>query len=462
MNPKIGLLPLYIELYDRTLPELRPKVESFLARIAEELRIRGLDVVSQPVCRVRNEFEGALDTFEKAHVDALVSLHLAYSPSLESVDLLATCPCPLIVLDTTPAYSFGPSQDPQELLYNHGIHGVQDLCSMLLRRRKKFFIEAGHWEKSDVLDRVVSCVRASQLASRMRKSRVGLIGRPFEGMGDFAVPQEQLRHMIGMEIIPARPSELAELVQGLKPAAIEEEIRRDHETCIVDGVTSDSHFRTTQTSLAVRTWVDLNRLSAFTFNFMEVDQESGLPTVPFLEASKAMARGIGYAGEGDVLTAAMVGALASVFPDTTFTEMFCPDWESQRIFLSHMGEMNPRIAAGRLTLKTKPFPFTNVSAPVAPAGRFRGGDAALVNLAPQGDDSFSLIAAPVTMLNFPQADSFEDAVRGWFRPHTSVPDFLEEYSRHGGTHHLALVYGDVTRELTKWGELMDWKTVVLT
>jgi len=34
-----------------------------------------------------------------------------------------------------------------------------------------------------------------------------------------------------------------------------------------------------------------------------------------------MSRGIGYAGEGDVLTAALTGALLSVYPDTSFTEV---------------------------------------------------------------------------------------------------------------------------------------------
>ena len=39
-----------------------------------------------------------------------------------------------------------------------------------------------------------------------------------------------------------------------------------------------------------------------------------------------MARGIGYAGEGDLFTASLVSSLLSVFPETSFSEMFCPDW----------------------------------------------------------------------------------------------------------------------------------------
>jgi hypothetical protein len=36
-KPKIGLLPLYIELYDKALPGAGPRIEAFYTTIAEEL-----------------------------------------------------------------------------------------------------------------------------------------------------------------------------------------------------------------------------------------------------------------------------------------------------------------------------------------------------------------------------------------------------------------------------------------
>lgn len=77
-----------------------------------------------------------------------------YSPSLQSIDALCRLHVPIIVLDTTETVSFDSMTDPVEIMYNHGIHGVQDMCNLLLRRGKKFFIEAGHFEQSDVIARV--------------------------------------------------------------------------------------------------------------------------------------------------------------------------------------------------------------------------------------------------------------------------------------------------------------------
>ena len=54
-----------------------------------------------------------------------------------------------------------------------------------------------------MIDRIAIWVRAAQLASRMRATRVGRIAEPFVGMGDFAVPSDVLRKTIGVQTVPA-------------------------------------------------------------------------------------------------------------------------------------------------------------------------------------------------------------------------------------------------------------------
>ena len=181
----VGLLPLYIELYDNSWPEMRTRVDGFYQQIASALTDRGLEVDTVPVCRLKPEFESAIRQFEGKQVDAIVTLHLAYSPSLESSAALASTRLPVVVLDTTPTYSYGPGQDPQELLYNHGIHGVQDMCNLLLRNQKPFVVAAGHWQKSDVLDRVATLARAARLASALKESASGAVRSGVYGHGRF-------------------------------------------------------------------------------------------------------------------------------------------------------------------------------------------------------------------------------------------------------------------------------------
>ena len=161
---KIGLLPFYIKLYDEIAPERHAHMQAFADTIAGELAARSLNVVRAPICRVKPEFDAAVQTFEAAGAEAIVTLHLAYSPSLESIDALAGTTLPVVVLDTTPDASFDFDYG-DKIMPNHGIHGVQDCCNLMIRRGKKFLIAAGHWQTSDVLDRVCKLLRSAAMAA---------------------------------------------------------------------------------------------------------------------------------------------------------------------------------------------------------------------------------------------------------------------------------------------------------
>ena len=379
----IGLLPLYIKLYDDVASDKRPRIDAFYKRIADELEKRSLSVITVPVCRIREEFDEAVRIFEKGGADAIVTLHLAYSPSLESSDVLAKTRLPLIVCNTTPTFSYGPDQDPDELMYNHGIHGVQDMCNLLLRNRKPFILEAGHWEKSGILDRVAMHVRAARMCSSLRTARVGLIGESFKGMGDFYVSPRELKSSVGAEVVNFDAKDFLKMLNSVTESEIAVEVAANESLFELKGkIDSDVHRKTVRTGLAVRKWIESKKLDAFTFNFLDITRAKGFDTVPFLEASRQMASGVGYGGEGDVLTAALVGTLLQENADTSFSEMFCPDWKNGTVFLSHMGEMNYRLVDGRASLMHKEYGYSDTGEPVYVCGRFRPGDFVLVNLAP--------------------------------------------------------------------------------
>ncbi len=439
MKPSAGLLPLYLELYDDRLPEMRKVLDPFAAQVAAGLQQQGITIVQTPVVRTRQEAEHALQLMEKGNVDAVVTLHLAYSPSLVSAELLARTSLPVILCDTTMDYSFDQSTDINRLLYNHGIHGVQDLASVLRRMGKHFEIAAGHLTQSNVLQRTAQLVRAAAAAKSLRSTRALRVGDAFVGMGDFSVPEEQLARLLGIKVDQIDPTDLVGFAKRLSAAELDAEIARDRELYRVTA-SEGVHRRSVRVSLALRKCLEEGGYSAFSMNFGCFNsRQEPIDTVPFLEASKAMSRGIGYAGEGDVLTASLVGALARSFGDTTFTEIFCPDWKGNTLFLSHMGEINPALSAGKALLCEKPYSLSDTNNPAILAAACRPGPAVLVNLTPGPDASFDLLLAPVEVLDDSTHPSMQEQVRTWIRPGRPLGDFLETYSRHGGTHHSAMV-----------------------
>ena len=460
-QPTIGILPLYLKLYDDAMPTIRASFEPFLSEVVIGFCDRGVACRTAPISRTESEVGAAIDLFKKSNVDLIVTLHLAYSPSLAAASHLANAGIPILMLDTTMDESFGVDVDPARLMFNHGIHGVQDLASVLRRQGKPIEIVAGHYRESDVLDRAAGHARAAFAARALRNSKSMRIGARFEGMGDFDVAESVLRDKLGIETVQHEVTSIEKHIDAITDSDIASEITLDSQRFCVTAP-REVHERSVRVGLALRKLIDTEQFSAFSMNFLAFDSPTRpANVVPFLEASKAMARGIGYAGEGDVLTACLVGALQRAFGETTFTEIFCPDWEGDSLFISHMGEVNPATAADQPLLCEKDFPWTPALNPVILTCAPKPGPATLVNLAPGPNDSFSLIVAPMHVLGDGSNPAVQEMIRGWIRPRIPMARFLEAYSRAGGTHHKALVLGDQFEALCAFGRYAGLEIVTI-
>jgi L-arabinose isomerase len=457
---KAGLLPLYIKLYDSALPQMRPIVENFVKVIKDKLTAESLEVIPSSVCCVKEDFEKAVSYFEKSNTDIIITLHLAYSPSLESAEALSKTKVPIIVLDTTPDYLFDQTLNSEAILYNHGIHGVQDMCSLLNRNGKRFEIFAGHYEKSDVCKRAAVCAHAVCAARLLNGMRVGLIGKPFDGMGDFTVSEDTLKKL-GVSVVECLEKDLLHLSKLISENELKEEYEKDKQICKIGNIEYKDYKETEKVALTVRKWITAQKLGAFTMNFQAAGSINGFDTMPFSEASKQMAYGIGYAGEGDVLTAALTGSLLTSFKDVTFAEMFCPNWQQGSVFLSHMGEANLTVMEN-LHMIIKDFPYAKAFNPTCIMGHMKGGQSCFVNIAPNKEGCFDIILADGNMVNLPGSiGSFNDSISGWFKPDTKLEMFLEKYSIAGGTHHGAIVYGVKANDLKAYAKTLNLKYIII-
>jgi len=457
---KIGFLPLYLKLYDERVASMRCGIEEYCDSVAKALENTGVELARCDICRIAPEFDAAVGMLEDKGVDAIITLHLSYSPSLECIDALAATELPILILDTTRDFSFGFDVIEGGMLYNHGIHGVQDFCNLLRRRGKDYSLFVGHYTESDVISRISDAARAIGAAKSLKGMRVGRIGGAFDGMGDF-VPTDEAMRRLGVEVIECDGCELAQLQSTVTDAEIQKEYESD---CLENGagaITLEDYTFSERVGLGVRKWIEKERLGAFSMTFLSAGKLGGFDTMPFSESSKALARGIGYAGEGDVLTAALVGALATRFERVNFTEMFCPDWKGGAVYMSHMGESNAALLENKRTV-INPFPYADSPDPTCIFGHMIAGKACIFNLLPNADDWFDVIIAEGEMLKLPELiKTLAAAMNGWFKPNAPLEDFLKKYSELGGTHHSALVYGVSAESLTLFAKTLGMKYTVI-
>ena len=86
---KIGFLPLYISLYDKLGTETKETLRVFYNDVAAKFEERGVEVFKCDICMEDYQFEKEIEKIEANGCDAIVTLHLAYSPGLNSEKALA-------------------------------------------------------------------------------------------------------------------------------------------------------------------------------------------------------------------------------------------------------------------------------------------------------------------------------------------------------------------------------------
>lgn len=457
---KVGYLPLYIKLYDDSIPTYRNPMVDYMNAMVKMLESQGLEVVmADEVCRVKSEFDRAAKKFNDAGVTAVITQHLAYSPSLESIEALLSLEAPIIVFDTTVDYQLiSVANYKNGVQCNHGIHGVQDMCNLLKRNGKPYYICCGHALHSEVLSEVVGMCRAAAVAKAYKNMTVGSVGGSFTGMGDFLVSDERYKKDIGCTVKYMDNDAVKAYLAKVTDKEVEAEIAYDKEKYNVEINNVEAYKAATKSGLAIRKWMEDEKIGSCTVNFLTLDK-CGLPKMPFVECCKILQNYKGYAGEGDVLTAGLVGALISVYPNTTFTEMFCPDWEQDVIFMSHMGESNPHLANWKPLVTDCKFNYNSCGDTVSMYNCYRPGNAVLINLAPM-NDSFTLIATKVEMLDAGlKRGAYAKETQGWLKPCKPIKEFLKEYSYAGGTHHSAMVYDVDIEEIKAFGKMMGFNVV---
>ncbi len=450
----VGLLPLYIKLYDDAGTD-RTYTKAFYETVANVLENQGFEVLKSDFCRIESEFNKTVKSFEEQGADVIVTLHAAYSPSLESINALSKTKLPIVVFDSTEAYELGKSASP--INNNHGIHGVMDMCNLLKQRGKPYAITAGHIDDGKVVKKACDFIKCAVAAQSLKGSKVGSFGKSFKGMGDFLISKKDAKKLFGIEVVYLKDQQMKSALDNVS----EEEINAEKEVYkteyvyndkINDGIYNDA----IKSALAVRKTVKDENLDAFTINFLDVTSKN-LNSMPFIECCKAMQNGIGYAGEGDVLTASFVGALLKVFKEVTFAEIFCPDWKNNKLLISHMGEMNYALATDKPEIVEHRFPYTDAVNPISANACFKAGKAVFGNLFKDCDGKYKLLVSDIEMLE--EEKGFEESIKGWFKPSIPVDEFLEKLSEHGAIHHSFIVYDVNLKALEFFGKLIGLEVV---
>ncbi len=452
--PRITALGLSLELYRAAFPGYMERLGSQLERFCAPLR-RYAAIRRQALCTTAEQVDTEISAAEEAADDALLLIPLSYTPSGMVAHRAAASPLPLVLWNTQEAETFDEDYNFEALRLNHVCQGTQDITSVLVRLRRPFGLESGHYRDAAAHARLGDWLCAARACCALRPLRTGLIGRPFEGMDDFFYAPETLRHL-SYEPVTIRIATLVEYRQSVTEEEITAALNTDRQRYTLDPGLDETTLRESLgLELALRRLVEEERLDALTVNFQALSGRPDLPTLPFLGINKLMGEGLGYAGEGDLLRAAHMAQARLLAGSANFTEMFTVDYVRRRILMTHMQECNPAWARRDrpVRLVKKEFWAPGIAPYAGMVFTLEPGPVTLAALT-EDPEGGRLVVYETGIADQPPLPRFD--IPHWvLELEEPAEAFLTRYSMAGGPHHLVALPGHQATCLAKLARLQQ-------
>ncbi len=335
-------------------------------------------------------------------------------------------------------------------------HGDREHGFIGARMRMPRKVIAGHWQDAEIQARIDHWMRSAIGVFESKRLKVCRFG---DNMRDVAVTEGdkvEAEIKLGWSVNGYGIGDLIAVMDQVTEAEIDAQMaqyvqRYDMKTDDIAAVRYQA-----KEEVALRKFVIDGGFGAFTDTFQDLQQMKQLPG---LATQNMMADGIGFGGEGDWKTAAMVRIMklmAKGLPGgTAFMEDYSyhMDPANQGILGAHMLEVDPDIAADKPWIEVHPLGIGDREAPARLCFNTGNGKAIVVTLVDMGN-RFRVLCNDIEACT-----PFEDmpklpTARVMWKPLPSLSTSAEAWILAGGAHHTVLSYQLDAEHMRDWCNMM--------
>ena len=433
-------------LYDESQPQITTQQEGFAKQVAA--RLAGVaDVIFPGAAKSRAAIEDRVRKFNTEGYDGIMIVMLLYSPGFRLIKALRDNRLPILLANIQPIPSVTTDWDWSRLTTNQGIHGAQDTGNMLLHAGARPAVITEDWQ-SDAFPRFVEdWARAAKTVTELGRMHIACFSR-MKGMGDIVGNDEAMLRVIGPEVFFEGIGEVYRRMEKVTDKEIDRQIAEDGRSFAIDPrLPKENHRYAARLQLGLEKFMEDGGYDGYSANFDVFREDGRFTQIPMLAASNLMAKGYAYSNEGDVHTAALVGAGHVIAGNGHFTEMYSLDFARDSALMSHMEEGNWRTARTDrpIRLIDRPLEIGGLSNPPTLVFSAQPGPATLVSLVPL-DAGYRLVALEGEILD---TEEHHGIPMPYFhiKPDTGIRRSMDDWIFAGGTHHQALVLG---RHARRW------------
>jgi L-arabinose isomerase len=352
---------------------------------------------------------------------------------------------------------------------NQAAHGDREAGFLHARMRLPRKIIVGHWQDSEVTDRLGAWMRVARGWQDMQGAKFARLGDNMRRVGVTEGDKVAAETRFGYSVDGYGVGELVKEVEAVTDARVKVLCAEYSERYTVapslrpGGNCHESIRDAARIELGLRSFLKGGGFKGFTTTFEDLH---GLRQLPGVAVQRLMAEGYGFGAEGDWKTCALLRMMKVIGDGLEGGTSFMEDYtyhlnpSGSLVLGAHMLEICESISAGKPSLEVHPLGIGGKDDPArlvftAPAGPAL--NASVIDLG----NRFRLIVNEVDVVKPPEALPLLPVARAVWKCRPDFKTGCGAWIRAGGAHHTAFSYSVKTEHLRDFAEIAGVELVTI-
>jgi len=352
---------------------------------------------------------------------------------------------------------------------NQSAHGDREFGFIMTRMRINRKVVVGHWQDHESLEKINTWTRAAAGWHDWQGARFVRFGDNMRYVAVTEGDKVEAEIKFGYAVNTCGVGDLVEVINHVTEAQVDalvEEYAATYTlmpTLVKGGSQHGSLREAARIEIGIETFLEAGNYKGFTDTFEDLH---GMVQLPGIAAQRLMAKGYGFAGEGDWKTAALVRAMKVMGSGLKGGNSFMEDYtyhfnpDNRMVLGAHMLEICESIAEGKPSCEIHPLGIGGKADPVRLVFNSAPGLALNASVIDMGN-RFRMLVNEVVAVNPLQSLPKLPVARVLWKPYPNMHIGCAAWILAGGAHHTCYSQNLTAEHLQDFAEMAGIEFVLI-
>ena len=326
---------------------------------------------------------------------------------------------------------------------NQSAHGDREFGFIMSRMRINRKVVVGHWQDHESLNKINGWIRAAAGWNDWQGAKFARFGDNMRNVAVTEGDKVEAEIKFGYSVNTYGIGDLAAVIDAVSESAIDQVIAEYEDSYTLvpalqkGGAQHSSLLDAAKIEIGIQTFLENGNFKGFTTTFEDLH---GIVQLPGIAAQRLMAKGYGFAGEGDWKTAALVRAMKVMGSGLKGGNSFMEDYtyhfhpDNRMVLGAHMLEICESIADAKPNCEIHPLGIGGKADPVRLVFNSGPGPALNASIVDMGNRFRLLVNEVMAVTPFNQLPNLPVARVLW-KPYPNMHTGCAAWILAGGAHH---------------------------